>query len=524
MTVRPITKEVIEGVIDVIIDEPNRTVRHHELHATREETGGTREAIQKWGRIADGVTVYHYWYDHTLCGGIGVRVSPREAADMIKFYAASGVRGIHGGGGYNWGLMGMTFYVTGRLMGDPNLKLEELTDQYCNGLYGNAAEAMKSFFAILHTKSDFRLQDREMTIANRYMLYYPPDFVEACEERLQKAEAVTVTDREKKFVQVTRDEWDYIRLLTRALALYRGYLVNKDVGDLQQLKEAVQEFDIYRQRMCSYEGEYVRDYFPGHGYLYNFLTVPISGANYAMSWADVKDRTNIDDIPGTGIGFLWSSLGKPLTLNFDGEEVESTLKVAWTDQAVTLDGKLDEAAWQKATPIFMHGDVKTEVKALYDKDNLYAAFACSESAIEKMKVQDVARDSSVCLLLCIELFVDPESTRLSQRYYHFIIAATKDAIYDDRTGFNTLGNWHDQDYSWNAPGLRYGLQIDKARKMWTIEMKVPFKDINAPTPVPGQVWLGNVARENPGLQQWSKGGTGGFCDPQSFGRFIFEKQ
>ena len=59
--------------------------------------------------------------------------------------------------------------------------------------------------------------------------------------------------------------------------------------------------------------------------------------------------------------------------------------------------------------------------------------------------------------------------------------------------------------------------------MWTIEMKVPFKDINAPTPVPGQVWLGNVARENPGLQQWSKGGTGGFCDPQSFGRFIFEK-
>ena len=198
---------------------------------------------------------------------------------MIKFYAASGVRGIHGGGGYNWGLMGMTYYVTGRLMGDPNLNLKELTDQYCNGLYGNAAEAMNPFFALLHTKSDFRLQDREITIANRFMLYYPPDFVEACEERLQKAEAATVTDREKKFVQVTRDEWDYIRLLTRALALYRGYLVNKDVGDLQQLKEAVQEFDIYRQRMCSYEGEYICDYFPGHGYLCNFLTVPISDDN-----------------------------------------------------------------------------------------------------------------------------------------------------------------------------------------------------------------------------------------------------
>ena len=42
-------------------------------------------------------------------------------------------------------------------------------------------------------------------------------------------------------------------------------------------------------------------------------------------------------------------------------------------------------------------------------------------------------------------------------------------------------------------------------------------------PIPGQVWLGNVARENPGLQQWSKGGTGGFCAPQSFGRFVFEK-
>ncbi len=57
-------------------------------------------------------------------------------------------------------------------------------------------------------------------------------------------------------------------------------------------------------------------------------------------------------------------------------------------------------------------------------------------------------------------------------------------------------------------------------------MTVPFKDIATTTPEPGEVWLGNLARERGSgndLYQWSKGGSGGFCDPEPFGRFVFDK-
>ena len=55
---------------------------------------------------------------------------------------------------------------------------------------------------------------------------------------------------------------------------------------------------------------------------------------------------------------------------------------------------------------------------------------------------------------------------------------------------------------------------------------IPLQDINAPIPKPGDVWMGNLARERrvqgTELQLWSQGGRGGFTDPKAFGRFIFE--
>ena len=485
---------------------------------------GAPSEIQRWSGKAGGLTVYHYWYDHTLWGGIGVRVSPAEAADMVRFYAANGVKGIHGGGGYNWGLIGLTYYVTGRLMGDPSRDLDQLTDEYCTGLYGNAAREMEKFFALLHTKSDYKFQDRQMTIMERFTLYYPPDFVERCEELLREAERAAVTEREKKFVRVTRDEWDYIRLLTRAFWLYRGYQVNQAVGDREQLRRAVEAFDEYRTRMCSFEGDYVRDYFPGHGYLCCAMTTGVGGAGYGSSWADVRKRTDVSKVPGTGLGLGTSLVGPPLTLDFKSTDIQRTFRVAWADQPPALDGILDEAVWKKAKPVFMRGQTTTEVKGLYDKDNLYVSYVCGEPQIDPIDAHSTARDSSVCLMSCIELYLNPESSTYTNRYYHFIIAAAEDAVYDDRTGFNRAGDFGDQDYSWNAAGLDYGVKVDKESKRWVIEMVVPFRDIGATTPKPGQAWLGNLARERHGgndLYQWSK--TGGFNDPKSFGKFVFEK-
>ncbi len=160
---------------------------------------------------------------------------------------------------------------------------------------------------------------------------------------------------------------------------------------------------------------------------------------------------------------------------------------------------------------------------MYDDENLYFAWTCEEPNIDKLKASETGRDGPAWAIDCVELFLDPESSAYSRRYYHFIVGAVKNALYDDRTGFKTPG---DQDDSWNAEGFKYGYNIDRGNKRWSIEMLVPFKDIATTTPKPGDVWLGNFARERYAgvneLYQWSQGGAGGFVDPKSFGKIRFE--
>ena len=63
------------------------------------------------------------------------------------------------------------------------------------------------------------------------------------------------------------------------------------------------------------------------------------------------------------------------------------------DQPLTLDGKLDEAVWQKAVKIdkfFTHNTTrtakaKTEVYLLYDNSNIYLGFKCFQDRPAKAK-------------------------------------------------------------------------------------------------------------------------------------------
>ena len=119
--------------------------------------------------------------------------------------------------------------------------------------------------------------------------------------------------------------------------------------------------------------------------------------------------------------------------------------------------------------------------------------------------------------------VSPESSVYATRYYHFLLAPAKNALLDLRTGFK-VDLWQDEAY--NAEGLKFAYTIDKPGKKWTIEMMIPLKDIKAPAPKPGTVWMGNLGRERYAgadeLLLWSQKGSSGFTDPKAFGRFIFE--
>lgn len=480
------------------------------------------ELISQWeGRTVTGGTVYAPWHWVDFGVGIGVKMSYLEAAETMRYFKQTGIVGIHNGGGQCWGLQGPTYYVFGKMMGNPDLDPKALLKEYCQGLYGSAANEMIAFFNRLHEQSDKQFVLSGRTSSELLLLYYPPTRLQVLDELLRRAEAAAKTEREKNWVKMSRDEFDYIRLTTEALYLYRAYQINKTPADLAQLQRAVEAFDKYRTRVVNYDGQYELHWFPGHSELCNVLTSGQSGAGYGGDWREARKSVNLNDLAGTSIGLVPCSIDKPFTLNFKSKDLETSFHIRYTKNAPKIDGKTDEPEWQQATPAVMGGAAKTHVRGLYDNENLYVAFTCQEPRKEGPHGVDIVRDNPICFMDVVELFLDPDDTIEASRYYHFLAGATANAIQDLREGFEGAGS---QDKSWSAAGFRYGFTKDVEKQTWTIEMLVPFKDIITKAPSGGDVWLGNLAREggSAGLQQWSKGGTPGFCNPKSFGRIVFD--
>jgi len=181
---------------------------------------------------------------------------------------------------------------------------------------------------------------------------------------------------------------------------------------------------------------------------------------------------------------------------------------------------LGEVSGGKATP-------PTRVRIMYDRKNLYVAWACEEPQIATLKTDRTGRDGPVWALDCVELFLDTENSL--ERYQHFIATPVAGSFYDARKGFipdRLHPAFAREDPEWN-PDWRYAATIDADKKVWGVEMAIPFTILGAGPPERGAVWCANFGRERYAggsreLFLWSPNDKGGFCDPMSFGEIHFE--
>ena len=490
---------------------------------------GEPQYLAMWRGRARGMTVYTCWFDPTLAPGFGALRTPQEVSRYIRYYHDVGVIGFFtwiGGGGFAWGLQGPGYYVLCQMVGDPTLKYEDLVKEYCRGLYGEAAEEMSRFFKVFYSRS---LKSTRGAVPNStkemYAAAYSPMFIKDCDRLLREAERAAKTGRSAKWIRMTRDEFDYVKYLTNMIFLQKAYEVSENLAVLEEWKKTLDEFNAYRRRITAHEGEDVRLYFPGHGRLCKWLTSGINQGSVHGNWPYEKSISEWHRLHETGVGFYHGAVGMPITLRYEPVKKGTGLRVKYAASPPSMDGVLDEQEWKKAAPVSLSGAVPTEARAMYDDRNLYVAFDCDEPLIGRIKVGETVRDGAIWDMDCVELFLSPKNL-LSYQYYHFIVAPSKDALYDDRTGFKTRTS---QDSSWDAPGLRYGHAVDEKGKRWVIEMVVPFEDLGIPAPRPGDVWRGNLTRERyagkGGQRQlctWSGGGQK-FCTPENFAKIVFEK-
>lgn len=159
-----------------------------------------------------------------------------------------------------------------------------------------------------------------------------------------------------------------------------------------------------------------------------------------------------------------------------------------TPQSLKIDGKLDEAAWQKAqwTDLFVdiEGDKKplplqaTKTKLLWDDKYLYIAAALDEKHIWAYQKE---KDQIVFLENDFEIFIDPDGD--SQNYFELEINAVNNTFdlflpKPYRNGGRALINW-------DIKGLKSAVSIEgtlnnptDTDKRWFAEIAIPLSSLD----------------------------------------------
>jgi len=199
-------------------------------------------------------------------------------------------------------------------------------------------------------------------------------------------------------------------------------------------------------------------------------------------------------------------------------------------QAIEIDGRLDDAAWQNASSVYLvpwksdKAVVNTRVAVRWSRTHLYLAFECEEPHIEKLYVSDRQRDDQQTWKdSSIEVFLNPSCDRAI--CYQLIVSAkgvvADCALRTDKDGVKT------NDWAWDSTALT-ATKVEAKR--WTCEIAIPVSDMAAGELEAGAHWVANFNRgrnitdvppEENQLYTWSPFLNKGFHDFPRFGRLAF---
>ena len=193
------------------------------------------------------------------------------------------------------------------------------------------------------------------------------------------------------------------------------------------------------------------------------------------------------------------------------------VEIPRTASGITIDGNLDDAAWDSAAKVRLSytnegepAPVGTTAMLTWDESNFYVAFECEEPHVDRIKADVENRDGPTFYDDSVEVFVDP--TRSGRDYFHF--------------STNTLGAQFDQrvfNAGWNGE-WQSAVNVDK--RMWTAEIAIPFATLGVGAPASGSQWGLNLTRN-----RTTSGGVeyltwavpyGSFHSPDRFGTAVFE--
>jgi hypothetical protein len=178
-----------------------------------------------------------------------------------------------------------------------------------------------------------------------------------------------------------------------------------------------------------------------------------------------------------------------------------------TAQPITLDGRLNESAWQQVPWTAPFEDIsgkgfatpkyQTHAKVLWDDNNLYIAAEIEEPNVRaKITKHDdiIYRDND------FEMFLDPDDD--AQCYFE-IEMNSLNTLFELMLNkpYRDEGNFFDQ---WDCPGIRTAVHVDGTLndstdkdRSWTVEVAIPYNAVKTSFDNPlkaGHCWRINFSR------------------------------
>ncbi len=498
------------------------------------------ESFAKWKdyKVPQGFMAYIYnWGDYQRVG-FTPRRTPLYCRNQAELFVKNSVKGIYKCGfGELFGLEGPAYYTFGRSFenSDKIPGAEMLVEEFCKAAYGKADVPMKKFFDTFNERLELyssvekfigvsadEVQHNLLSANPRIMITYnySPDIIDVMEKNLQAAEKSADTEKIKKRIQLVRAEFDYLKNLASILHLYNAYKINPSQPYFDKLGEFIEK----RNAM-------INSYYDEKGNMKK-----IDG------WPDIKFLGNSPKDMVMVNGRLIAPINSPLTWNIkqmkDSKILPGTLRKQVTvykaSEAVAMDGQLESGAW-KNVPFENIGEVqmgnstrKTQMKLLYDDDNLYLAFDASLPD-SKLEIVPAGYDGPCWQQECIEIFLDPLAGK--EINYHLIFNPVDNSRYDALNSKKRSPldpSYGKDDPTWNGK-WEYKNTIDEQNRKWISVVKIPFGTLNISTPSVGTVWYGNFGREHhiPKVKRieyhlWSPNmETINFSDNEAFGDIIF---
>ena len=197
-----------------------------------------------------------------------------------------------------------------------------------------------------------------------------------------------------------------------------------------------------------------------------------------------------------GVGLLWAVAGSAALA---GQEVTAVR----SDEPFTLDGRLEEAVWERATPAQsfvqrepVQGDPAsdaTEVRFAYDEDALWIGARMASSDPEAIRALVTRRDrdggSSEQLTVSFDTHHDRRTA--------VTFAVTPAAVRIDYLHRSDYEN--DRDYAYDPV---WAVETARDAQGWTAEMRIPFDQLRF-SDAPEQLWGVNVVRHIPAKNEVS---------------------